>query len=152
MNRDCWKQGFSVNEHEGVWELLRLKGTPKICQNHSTLSPHDAETETNISLKARSFSVCPGQNLGLWPSKENLSFLGLKQENYTKPVSQGNFSLGPWRESKATFCRWSWVSLSASTTWQSGCRRHPDHHRNEPMHRPSKRKFYGRFYTHTQIF
>lgn len=87
MSRDCCKQAFCMNEHEGVWELLRLKGTLKNQHNDSTLSPHDAETGTNISLKARGFPMCPWQNLGLWTSEENLSFLGFKQENYTKPAS-----------------------------------------------------------------
>lgn len=150
MSRDCCKQGFSVNEHEGVWELLRA-GTitplyPMWCRNWN-----------KHLIKARGFPMCPRENLGLWTSKENLSFLGLKQENYTKLLLRVTsvWGHGENPEPRSADVIGVFISIHNITeSWDDPDLHHSWEccHRNEPMHRASKRKFYGRFYTHTQIF
>lgn len=64
-------------------------------QTSSTTSQHDAETKQNVSLEAHSFPTGPGQNLGLETSKEEQSFLGLKQEDLINSCFSG------WPQTKA---------------------------------------------------
>lgn len=98
-------KNFSMSKGTNTKECGRteVKRNSVRDETSSTASQHDAETKQKVSLEAHSFPTGPGQNVGLQTSKEEQSFLGLRQEDHINSCFSG------WPQPKAMVTVWSHV-------------------------------------------